>query len=105
MMAWSEVALQERTMCSNLPSTGTAVLTTGGNLPILQMKYLTSHVHQMKKARLFSPTSKLTNIFTWTIIFKHQAPLYNFFIGKHQLLLQKILDMEVGVKISPQNRK
>jgi len=36
MMAWSEVALQERTKCSNLPSTGTAVLTTGGNLPNLQ---------------------------------------------------------------------
>lgn len=35
-MAWSEVALQERTICSNLPSTGTAVLTTGGNLPVLQ---------------------------------------------------------------------
>ena len=37
MMAWSEIALQDRTMCSNLPSTGTAVLTTGGNLPILQV--------------------------------------------------------------------
>lgn len=36
MMAWSVVALQERTVCSNLPSTGTAVLTTGGNLPVLQ---------------------------------------------------------------------
>lgn len=35
MMAWSEVALQERTMCSNLPSTGTAVFTTGGYLPNL----------------------------------------------------------------------
>jgi hypothetical protein len=34
-MAWSFVALQERTMCSNLPSTGTAVLTTGGYLPHL----------------------------------------------------------------------
>lgn len=35
IMAWSEVALQERTICSNLPSTGTAVLTTGGNTPHL----------------------------------------------------------------------
>lgn len=36
MIAWSEVALQERTICSNRPSTGTAVLTTGGILPNLQ---------------------------------------------------------------------
>lgn len=35
IMAWSDVALQERTMCSNLPSTGTAVLTMGGYLPHL----------------------------------------------------------------------
>jgi len=34
-ISWSLVALWERTMCSNLPSTGTAVLTTGGNLPNL----------------------------------------------------------------------
>jgi hypothetical protein len=39
-MAWSDVALQERTICSNLPSTGTAVLTTGGNLPHLYRKCL-----------------------------------------------------------------
>lgn len=29
MIAWSDVMLQERTMCSNRPSTGTAVLTRG----------------------------------------------------------------------------
>jgi hypothetical protein len=55
----------------------------------------------MEKSSLFSSTSKLTNLFTWTVIFKHQAPLYNFFIGKHQFLLQKNLDMEVGVEFSP----
>lgn len=43
MMAWSEVALQERTMCSNLPSTGTAVLTTGGYLPSLQQRKSMPH--------------------------------------------------------------
>jgi hypothetical protein len=32
---WSVVALQDRTMCSNRPSTGTAVLTSGGYRPHL----------------------------------------------------------------------
>lgn len=36
-ISWSLVVLQEITMCSNLPSTGTAVLTTGGNRPHLQI--------------------------------------------------------------------
>lgn len=35
MIAWSLVALDDRTMCSNLPSTGMAVLTIGGYLPHL----------------------------------------------------------------------
>ena len=39
MMAWSEVMLQDKTKCSNLPSTGTAVFTIGGIFPILQTEY------------------------------------------------------------------
>lgn len=37
-MEWSEVALHDRTMCSNRPSTGTLALTSGGNLPQLYRK-------------------------------------------------------------------
>ena len=36
-IAWSEVVLHDSTTCSNRPSTGIAVLTSGGNLPHLQM--------------------------------------------------------------------
>jgi len=42
IIAWSDVALQERTMRSNLPSTGTAVLTRGGYLPHLQQSGIVS---------------------------------------------------------------
>ena len=35
MIAWSDVALHDKTMCSNRPSTGMAVLTSGGYLPHL----------------------------------------------------------------------
>ena len=36
LIAWSDVALKVMIMCSNFPSTGTAVFTTGGNLSQLQ---------------------------------------------------------------------
>jgi len=35
-IAWSDVVLHDSTTCSNRPSTGIAVLTSGGNLPHLQ---------------------------------------------------------------------
>lgn len=35
IIPWSDVALHDSTICSNLPSTGMAVLTSGGNLPHL----------------------------------------------------------------------
>lgn len=38
MILWSDNILQEIAMCSNLPSTGTAVLTIGGIVPHLHQK-------------------------------------------------------------------
>lgn len=36
IIPWSDVAWHDKTICSNLPSTGIAVLISGGNLPHLE---------------------------------------------------------------------
>lgn len=50
MIPWSTVALRDNTICSNLPSTGMAVLTSGVNLPHLWSRKL--HIRSIKASLL-----------------------------------------------------